>query len=180
MQKFGNVIGAMEASRTVEFPALSDRVREAHAQFPTGVTVITTTADGVPYGLAVNAFASVSLDPAVVLFCVAKAAQTHVRLHAAEYATVNILSHRQRAIARRFARSGGDKFESCEWHAGPNGSPILAGVSAWLEVQVTSKADAVTHTVFTGRVHAARSSKLPPLVYLARGLFDGAQLIEAR
>ena len=154
-------------------------MREVHAQFPTGVTVITTTADGVPYGLAVNAFASVSPDPAVVLFCIAKSAQTHVRLHGAEYAAVNILSHRQCEIARRFAESGGDKFETCEWQAGPNGSPILAGVSAWLEVQLTSKTDALTHTVFTGRVHAAKSTRRPPLVYLAAGLFDGAQLIEA-
>jgi flavin reductase (DIM6/NTAB) family NADH-FMN oxidoreductase RutF len=170
----------MEAARHLAAATLSDRVRGVHAQFPTGVTVVTTTADGAPYGLAVNAFASVSLDPAVVLFCVAKAAQTHAWLQDAEHAAVNILSHRQRAIATRFAQSGGDKFDSCEWHAGPHGSPIMEGVSAWLEVEVTSKADAATHTVFTGQVRAAGASNLPPLVYLAPGLFDGAQLIEAR
>jgi flavin reductase (DIM6/NTAB) family NADH-FMN oxidoreductase RutF len=169
----------MEASRNLASPALSDRVREVHAQFPTGVTVITTMADGMPYGLAVNAFVSVSLDPAVVLFCVAKAAQTHAWLQDAEHAAVNILSHRQRAIATRFARSGGEKFDGLEWDAGPDGSPILAGVSAWLEVRITSKADALTHTVFTGEVQAAVSGDMPPLVYLAPGLFDGAQLIEA-
>lgn len=170
----------MAASRNLESWALSDQVRDVHAQFPTGVTVITTMAEGVPHGLAVNAFASVSLDPAVVIFCVAKSAKTHVRLDAAEHAAVNILSHRQSALAKRFAQSGGDKFETCDWQAGSNGSPIITGVSAWLEVEIASKTDAVTHTVFTGHVQTAGSNNLPPLVYLARGLFDGARLIEAR
>lgn len=168
----------MNALRAVDGLALSERVRRAHAHFPTGVAIITTMVDGVPYGLAVNAFVSVSLDPALILFCVAKTARTHDRLDRARHAVVNILSHRQGGIAKRFAKSGGNKFESCEWQPGPSGAPILAGVSAWLEAELMSKADAVTHTIFTGRVYEAEANGLP-LVYLAPGLFDGAQLTEA-
>lgn len=169
----------MHAVRAADGLALSDRVRRAHAHFPTGVAVVTTTVGGLPYGLAVNAFVSVSLDPALILFCVAKSARTHDRLDGACHAAVNILSHRQGGIAKRFAQSGGDKFESCEWRPGLSGAPILAGVSALLEVELMSKADAVTHTIFTARVHEAEANGLPPLVYLAPGLFDGAQLTEA-
>ncbi|GAB7002541.1 hypothetical protein JCM18899A_00120 [Nocardioides sp. AN3] len=135
--------------------------------------------DGMPCGLAVNALTSVSLDPAVILFCVAKAARTHDRLHVSRHAAVNILSHGQARIARRFATSGGDKFTSCDWRPGPHGSPVIEGVSAWLEVEIRSRTDAVTHTIFTGGVLAAEAAVVPPLVYLSPGLFDGAQMVEA-
>lgn len=55
---------------------LADRVRAAHRNYPTGVTVITTSIDGKPYGLAVNAFSSVSLDPPTLLFCVNESSKT--------------------------------------------------------------------------------------------------------
>lgn len=159
--------------------SLSDRVRRVHAQFPTGVMVVTTAVDGAPYGLAVNAFSSVSLDPPVVLFCVAKTSRTHGHLYRAEWAAVNILSHRQLAVAKRFASSSPDKFEGLAWTPGPNGAPLLEGASASLEVELRLKIDASTHTIFTGQVHDARSADVPPLVYLAPGLFDGAQLTAA-
>lgn len=169
----------MNAAQSVEQAPLGERVREVHAHFPTGVAVVTTAVDGAPYGLAVNAFTSVSLDPPVIMFCVAKTSQTHVHLDGAEHAAVNLLSHRQREVAKRFATSGGDKFGECEWHLGANGSPLLDGVSAWLEVALHAKADAGTHTIFTGHVRDAGTSGLPPLVYMAPGLFDGSQLVEA-
>jgi flavin reductase (DIM6/NTAB) family NADH-FMN oxidoreductase RutF len=158
---------------------LSDRVRRVHAQFPTGVMVVTTAVDGLPQGLAVNAFSSVSLEPPVVLFCVAKTSRTHGFLYNAEWAAVNILSHRQLGVAKRFASSGVDKFEALPWSASPHGAPVLGGVSAWLEVELRLKIDASTHTIFTGQVHNAASAELPPLVYLAPGLFDGARLLAA-
>lgn len=160
-------------------PTLSDRVRRVHAQFPTGVMVVTTAVDGVPHGLAVNAFSSVSLEPPVVLFCVAKSSRTHGMLYGAEWAAVNILSHRQLAVAKRFATSGVDKFAGLPWTPSPHGAPVLDGASAWLEVELRLKIDASTHTIFTGQVHDATSSDTPPLVYLAPGLFDGAQLTAA-
>lgn len=169
----------MEAAQSTETAPLGERVREVHSHFPTGVAVVTTTVDGAPYGLAVNAFTSVSLDPPVILFCVAKTSQTHVHLDGAEHAAVNLLSHRQRDVARRFAKSGGDKFLECDWHPGADGAPLLDGVSAWLEVGLRAKADAGTHTIFTGDVRDAGSSGLAPLVYLAPGLFDGSRLVEA-
>ncbi len=168
----------MSASATSE-QTLGDRVRRVHAQFPTGVMVVTTAIDGEPHGLAVNAFSSVSLEPPVVLFCVNKTSRTHGHLYGAEWAAVNILSHRQLGVAKRFATSGTDKFASLGWSPGPHGSPVLDGASAWFEVELRLKIDASTHTIFTGQVHEAVATGAPPLVYLAPGLFDGAQLTEA-
>lgn len=158
---------------------LGDRVRRVHAQFPTGVMVVTTAVDGAPHGLAVNAFSSVSLDPPVVLFCVNKTSRTHGHLYGAEWAAVNILSHRQLGVAKRFATSGNDKFTSLGWSPSPHGAPVLDGASAWFEVELRLKIDASTHTIFTGQVHEAVATGVPPLVYLAPGLFDGARLTEA-
>ncbi|HJQ04624.1 MAG TPA: flavin reductase family protein [Nocardioides sp.] len=169
----------MTATQLDDASTLSDRVRRVHAQFPTGVMVVTTAVDGVPHGLAVNAFSSVSLDPPVVLFCVAKTSRTHAHLYGAEWAAVNILSHRQLGVAKQFATSGVDKFAGLDWTPGPHGAPVLDGASAWLEVELRLKIDASTHTIFTGQVHEATSAQLPPLVYLAPGLFDGARLTEA-
>lgn len=169
----------MTAAQVADLPTLTDRVRRVHAQFPTGVMVVTTAVDGAPHGLAVNAFSSVSLEPPVVLFCVNKSSRTHGYLYGAEWAAVNILSHRQLGVAKRFASSGVDKFAGLDWTPGPHGAPLLDGASAWLEVELRLKIDASTHTIFTGQVHDAASADVPPLVYLAPGLFDGAQLTEA-
>lgn len=169
----------MTSVQVSDEPTLSDRVRRVHAQFPTGVMVVTTAVDGAPHGLAVNAFSSVSLEPPVVLFCVAKSSRTHGHLYGADWAAVNILSHRQLGVAKRFATSGIDKFAGLGWTPSPHGAPVVDGVSAWLEVELRLKIDASTHTIFTGQVHNATSAGAPPLVYLAPGLFDGAQLTEA-
>jgi flavin reductase (DIM6/NTAB) family NADH-FMN oxidoreductase RutF len=169
----------MDSVGTAEAQRLSDRLRRVHARFPTGLTIVTTAVDGVPYGLALNAFVSVSLEPAVVLFCVAKSSRTHVHLGNARHAAVNFLSHQQSEIAKRFSRSGGDKFKGFEWFAALKGSPVLAGVSAWIEVEFLTKADALTHTIFAAGVLEAMSTEVPPLVYLASGLFDGARLAAA-
>jgi flavin reductase (DIM6/NTAB) family NADH-FMN oxidoreductase RutF len=169
----------MTSVARVDDATLSDRVRKVHAQFPTGVMVVTTAIDGEPHGLAVNAFSSVSLEPPVVLFCVNKNSRTHGHLYGAEWAAVNILSHRQLGVAKRFASSGSDKFASLGWSPGPHGAPVLEGASAWFEVELRLKIDASTHTIFTGQVHEAAATGVPPLVYLAPGLFDGALLTEA-
>lgn len=169
----------MTSVEVAEASSLSDRVRRVHAQFPTGVMVVTTAVDGVPFGLAVNAFSSVSLEPPVVLFCVAKSSRTHDHLYRADWAAVNILSHRQLSVAKRFASSSPDKFAGLDWTPGPQGAPLIDGASAWLEVELRLKIDASTHTIFTGQVQAATAADTPPLVYLAPGLFDGAQLTVA-
>jgi flavin reductase (DIM6/NTAB) family NADH-FMN oxidoreductase RutF len=151
-------------------------VKAVHRRFPTGVTVVTTCVDGQPYGLAVNAFSSISLSPPLVLVCVAERSATHARLFQGDHIAVNILAHDQEDVAGVFARSGVDKFRDLQWHRGQHGAPVLEGVSAYLELEIEKRIPAYTHTIFIARVRDAIATDRSPLVYLGGRLIDGAQL----
>jgi flavin reductase (DIM6/NTAB) family NADH-FMN oxidoreductase RutF len=153
-----------------------DDVRAFHRCFATGVTIVTVDDAGTARGLAVNAFSSVSLDPPLVLVCVAGSSATHAHLSASDRFAVNILAHDQARVARAFARSGGDKFEGIPWTTGPHGSPILDGVSAHIEVLTERRIPAFTHTIFIGRVLGSAVHDRPPLVYLGGTFYNGAAL----
>ena len=156
---------------------LEQRVLDVHRCFPSGVAVVTTAVEGEPYGLAINAFSSVSMEPPLVLVCVKTTAQTHEHLYRGEHLGINFLAHDQIEVASRFARSGGDKFAGLGWRAGGGCSvPVLDGVSAHLEVEIEQRLPAGTHTIFVGRVVDADAPARPPLVYFDGGFFDGAQL----
>ncbi len=157
-------------------PGVSEAtVRAVHRQFVTGVTIVTTHVDGAPRGLAVNAFASVSLTPPLVLVCVASTSNTHQHLFRSEHFAVNVLSVDQAEVVRRFAAKDVDKFAGLDWHPGPAGSPILAGTSAYLEAAARERIRASTHTVFVGEITAAEAFDRPPLVYMAGKLYDAGQ-----
>lgn len=160
--------------------ALADAVRQVHRSYPTGVTIVTVAVDGAPYGLAVNAFASISLEPPTVMACVAESSQTHPHLLRGDHFAVNVLAHDQAAVAAAFARSGGDKFAALRWRPGRCGSPLLEGAAAHHEVEVESRTPAHTHTIFIGRVVDAGSAGSAPLVYLGGRLYDGDRLHPAR
>jgi flavin reductase (DIM6/NTAB) family NADH-FMN oxidoreductase RutF len=151
-------------------------VKAVHRRFPTGVTVVTTCIDDQPYGLAVNAFSSISLSPPLVLVCVAETSATHAHLFQGDHIAVNILAHDQQDVAAVFARSGGDKFRDLSWQRGGCGAPVLEGVSAYLELDIEKRIPAYTHTIFIARVRAAVATDRSPLVYLGGRLIDGAQL----
>lgn len=158
-------------------PELVQRVKQAHRSFPSGVTVVTAQADGQPVGLVVSAFSSVSMDPLLVLVCVNSVAQSHNALCAARHLGISILSNTQSPVATTFARSGGDKFQGIAWHSGEQGAPLLDDASATFEVEVVSRVEAGTHSVFFGRVIGVETSGLPPLVYSGGGFFDGGRLL---
>lgn len=160
-------------------PALADRVRGVHRSYATGVAVVTTAVDGAPFGLAVNAFSSVSLEPPLVLVCVSTTAKTHDHLYRGEHIGINFLAHDQVELASLFATSGGDKFAAIAWAPGGSGVPVLDGVSSWLEVEIEQRLAAGTHTIFVGRVIAADAPARPPLIYHDGRFFDGNRLLPA-
>ncbi|KPI18979.1 flavin reductase domain protein FMN-binding protein [Actinobacteria bacterium OK074] len=149
-----------------------DLVRGVHRKFITGVTVVTTDDDGAPRGLAVNAFASISLDPPMVLVCVQRGSATHPALHRASHLGVSILAADQLDVAKVFATKGEDKFGRVSWTPGAFGAPLIDGACAQLEVEIGERLEAGSHTVFTGRVVTARHDDLAPLVYSGGGFFD--------
>lgn len=155
---------------------IRDQVRAVHRTYPTGVAVVTTAEDGAPYGLACNAFSSVSLDPPLVLVCVNTAAQTHEHLHRGLHIGINFLAHDQLDVANRFAKSGGDKFSETEWAPGQTGVPVLHGVASHVETEIQDRIPAGTHTIFLCRVLAAATHDRPPLVYLGGAFYNGSRL----
>jgi flavin reductase (DIM6/NTAB) family NADH-FMN oxidoreductase RutF/predicted ester cyclase len=156
--------------------AAAEGLRAVHRKFPTGVTIVTTMEGAAPTGLAVNAFSSISLDPALVLFCVGRTSRTYPRLFAGDAVGVNVLARDQRELATRFAVSGGDKFERVDWSLGQNGAPLLAGCAARLEGVIETRIAAPTHTIFITRVTGMETFEREPLIYLDGAYFDSRGL----
>jgi flavin reductase (DIM6/NTAB) family NADH-FMN oxidoreductase RutF len=155
-----------------------DVMKAVNRQFVTGVTVVTAMDDGTPRGLAVNAFASISLDPATVMVAVQHTSSTHDCLFRADHLAINILSTDQLDVVKRFAVKSDDKFAELDWDAGPFGSPLIARSAAVMEVQIRERLRASTHTVFMCRVVHAEVSNLHPMVYSAGKFFDGGSLTD--
>lgn len=158
--------GAPATDRKPVPAADMEAVRQFHRRFATGVTVVTVMQEGEPRGLAVNAFASVSLEPPVVMVCVANQAATAPALHTTDHIAINMLAADQVEIARRFATSGGDKFAGLDWQTGRFGAPLLGGVTAHLEAEIERRIPAYTHTIFLALVLDAVVGDRPPMIYL--------------
>jgi flavin reductase (DIM6/NTAB) family NADH-FMN oxidoreductase RutF len=146
------------------------RYRQVLGHFATGITVVTTTSGGVPAGLAVNSFTSVSLDPPLVAFCVARTSSTWPRIQAVGAFCVNIMAEDQEELCRVFATSGVDKFRGVGWRPAESGAPILAGALAWIDCSVEAEHPAGDHVIVVGQVRelgVAREGR--PLVFYRGG-----------
>lgn len=148
--------------------------RDACGAFATGVMVATCTAGGGrPVGVTVNSFSSVSLEPPLVLFCLARDAVTWQAFAAAEHFALNTLGEGQQALSDRFAAIGAALFDDVAWRPGALGQPLLAGASAALECTLAERRAAGDHDVFLGRVkHAFVGDGVRPLLYY-RGSYAG-------
>ncbi|MEH6524100.1 flavin reductase [Sulfitobacter sp.] len=146
-------------------------LRTAFGTFMTGVTVVTTHGeDGAPLGFTANSFSSVSLDPPMVLVCLANSSQNYDALVNSSGFAVNILAETQIGISNNFARPVVNRFATVEWHKGPFGSPILDGTSAWFDCQMHKVVEAGDHVILIGQVEAFDSNSAPGLGY-ARGAY---------
>ena len=136
-------------------------------RFPTGVTIVTTLADGVPYGFTANAFTSVSADPPMVLVCVNREASAHPMIARSEIFCVSILARGQEDIAKRFADHArrADRFAGLDTYAASTGAPVIGGCLAYVDCRLAEEHTAGTHTVFIG--HVVESGVVPgsPLGY---------------
>src|ERR1700736_3533399 len=144
--------------------------RKAMGCFATGVTIITVDLEGEVHGMTANAFASVSLDPFLVLVCVDHNTRTHAHLHAKKRFGVNVLSQDQRAISEYYARPS-RTHEHAEEEAGArfdrtrHGTPMLHGALAYLECRLHSSQDAGDHTIFIAEVEQVVVRQRKPLLY---------------
>lgn len=148
-------------------------------QFITGVTVVTTIdGEGQPRGLAANSYASVSLDPPLVLICVQKTTSTHDPLFKSTHLGINIMSTDQRDTIGVFASKAPDKFAQVDWHQAPNGSPLIKGSAASIEAEIKERFLTKTHTLFISKVTHAEASDLDAMIYKGGKFYDSAELTE--
>jgi len=144
--------------------------RKAMGCFATGVTIITLDLEGEVHGMTANAFASVSLDPLLLLVCVDHSARTHAHMHAKKRFGVNILSEQQRVISEYYARPE-HTHERAEEEAGARfertakGTPILHGALAYLECRLQSAEEAGDHTIFIAEVEDVVVRPGQPLLF---------------
>ena len=142
-------------------------LRDALGCFATGVTVVTTRdGAGAPIGLTANSFSAVSLDPPLILFCLAKSSSNLARFRAAEHFAINVLHIGQQPTSGVFARSTEDRFQDVAWESWDTGAPILSGSLASFECATHEVVEAGDHLVFIGRVLRARfEPRRDPLLY---------------
>ena len=143
--------------------------RDVIGRFASGVTIITTTVDGAPFGTTASAVSSLSLEPPMVLICLNKTSETQAAILKAGHFCVNILADGQQALAYQFAGKG-DKFASTPFEQGIEGIPVLGGTLAHLECRVAETVTGGTHTVFLAHVAVAAGHEGAPLTYF-RGRF---------
>jgi 3-hydroxy-9,10-secoandrosta-1,3,5(10)-triene-9,17-dione monooxygenase reductase component len=141
------------------------RFRQVLGHFCTGVTVITTVdSDGSPAGFACQAFAALSLDPPLVVFCPSRTSSTWRVIERSGHFAANVLAASQRDLARVFGApaasanagspgpAGGDKFAGVAWSASASGAPVLGGALAWVACTLDAVHDGGDHLIVTGRV----------------------------
>lgn len=139
--------------------------RSALGAFATGVTVVTThSADG-DVGLTANSFNSVSLDPPMVLWSLAKSARSLPVFMAADYFAVHILAADQTALSTQFARTRADKFAGLQIERGLGHVPLLTGCSARFQCRTAFRYEGGDHMIFVGRVETFDHSDRAPLVF---------------
>ena len=146
-------------------------------RFATGVTVVTTFADGLPEGITVNALSSVSLEPPLVMVALDRRRFITPMVRASGRYAVNVLGAGQQAISDCFAhaavRPGREDFCGAAWHPGATGLPLLEGAIATLECTVVETFSAGDHDLFIGRVDALDDGDpavegVGPLLYFRR------------
>jgi flavin reductase (DIM6/NTAB) family NADH-FMN oxidoreductase RutF len=148
-------------------------LRQAFGAFATGVTVITTRQpDGTPRGFTANSFTSVSLDPPLLLVCLAKTAHSADVFATAPHFAVNILAEDQKAVSGLFASRAPDKFAHCAWTAGPAGMPLIDGSLAQFACANHQLVDAGDHLILIGRVDHFATAEGQPLGYFRGNYFS--------
>lgn len=145
----------------------AQRFREVLGSYPTGVTVVTARdAQGQPFGLTVNSFTSVSLDPPLVLVCIDRLASSHPGLIRSGTFVVNILARDQTGLAARFATEpSSDRFLELNWEEGPLGDPVLPGGVGWLACTLRQIHEAGDHSILVGEVEALEATDREALVF---------------
>ena len=146
-------------------PDLSRALRDAFGQFATGVTLVTTRWQGQPVAMVANSFASVSLDPPLVLWCPARAARRFVAFAEADSFAIHVLGADQQGVIARFARAEAG-FDPAGFDMANGGVPLLDQCLARFECDTWARHDGGDHLILIGQVRRASFGQVqPPLVF---------------
>src|SRR5690625_1595248 len=145
--------------------------RQALGNYPTGVTVVTgMNEDGDPIGLTVNSFASVSVDPLLILWSVDENVSTYETFKKIDKFAVNILAEDQRDVAITFSTKEEERFQNSDWELSEHGLPILSNVIATLQCETYETVEVGDHTTLFGKVIGVSASDRAPLLYHKRNI----------
>lgn len=148
----------------------ADLFRAVLGRFASGITVVTCCdGNGTPHGMTVSAFSSLSLDPPLVLVCVANDATMGPVLASAESFAVNVLSAAQESLSRRFAGKVDDRFAGVGYRDGKLGDPLLDDVLACMQCRIVARHPAGDHVIMVGQVEQADAFEGKPLLYYRGG-----------
>jgi flavin reductase (DIM6/NTAB) family NADH-FMN oxidoreductase RutF len=145
-----------------------EQVRRALRAWASGVTIVTAAHKNEQHGMTVSSFASISLDPPLLMVALQKTTRTSGMVSRAQAFGVTILSAGQREISERFAgRSdeSNDRLEGIEMETLDTGAPLIKGGLAYFDCRLRQTMDAGTSIIFIGEVVAARQFEGQPLVY---------------
>lgn len=140
--------------------------RRALGRFATGITIVgARDGAGKPVGLTVNSFNSVSLDPPLIVWSLARHSPTRGAFEQCGHFAVNVLAHDQEWLSRQFAAKIADRFAGVRYADGAGGAPLIEGCCAWFECQNHARYPGGDHVVFIGRVERYARRDVRPLVY---------------
>lgn len=134
-----------------------DFFRQVMGHFATGITVVTTSNQGVVSGLTVNAFCSVSLNPPLVLICIDIHSTAMTQIRESGTFAVNMLTEQQEDLSRCFATQSDERFEHfchASYHEVATGAPVLTDVLAFVDARVVAEYPGGDHSIFLGQVEA--------------------------
>ena len=141
-------------------------LRDALGDFATGITVVTArAADGQPVGVTINSFASVSLEPPLVLWSLGLHSPALAVFESCSHYAINVLAADQEEFSQRFSQSQSDRFAGVAWNVGAGGTPILPGCCAWFECRNELRYPGGDHLILVGHVEGFQRIEKPPLIF---------------
>ena len=160
----GGGTGRGSSQQTLE---LSEAFKDSMASICAPLSVVTAEFDGKPHGTSVSAFASLSLDPPMVLVSLNNNSELLAVIAKSGRFALNVLASDQSTLGANFGRKGIDRFQSVDWESSA-GVPRLGGVSAWVACELDSVVEGGDHKIVLGKVIRAEHTETAPLVYYKR------------
>jgi flavin reductase (DIM6/NTAB) family NADH-FMN oxidoreductase RutF len=149
-------------------PERSREFRDALGRFATGITVVTTMTEHGPQAITANSFASVSLDPPIVLWSIGRKSKRFAAFAECSHFAIHVLGAGQRDLSQRFARSG-QGFDGLAYELGEGGVPLLEGCLSRFECRRLSGHEGGDHLIMLGAVTAASIGDGDPLLFFGGG-----------